>query len=175
MAAFITQGTRSSDSLPGGFFDPSPVLPKRCIERFMTKTELALQLFSGRHSCAQSVLMAFSEEYGMDRIMASKVACAFGGGISHMGLTCGAVAGALLVLGLKFGGGPEMKEGTYQAAQEFMKRSSSLHGSTDCTALIGYDLSDPDQLAKAREEDVFAQRCSGYVASAVKILEELTR
>ncbi len=141
----------------------------------MTKTERALQLFAGRHSCAQSVLMAFSEEYGMDRLTAAKAACAFGGGISHMGLTCGAVTGALLVLGLKFGGGPEMKEGTYQAAREFMKRFRSLHGSTECTALIGYDLSDPEQLAGAREENVFARRCGGYVATAVRILEELTR
>lgn len=139
----------------------------------MMKTELALQLFSGKHSCAQAVLMAFSEGYGMDRAMASKVACAFGGGISHMGLTCGAVAGALLVLGLRHGGGPEKKEGTYQAAQEFVKRFLSLHGSINCTELIGYDLSDPDALAGAREEGVFAQRCVGYVTSAVKILEEL--
>jgi hypothetical protein len=66
-----------------------------------------------------------------------------------------------------------MKEGTYQAVQEFMKRFCSLHGSSNCTELIGYDLSDPEQFAKAREENIFALRCSGYVVSAVKILEEL--
>jgi C_GCAxxG_C_C family probable redox protein len=139
----------------------------------MTKTEHAIQLFSEKHSCAQAVLMAFADDYGMDLLTASKVACAFGGGISHMGLTCGAVTGALLVLGLKFGGGPEMKEGTYQAVQEFVKRFRSLHGSINCTELVGYDLSDPEQIRKAREENVFAKLCVGYVMSAVKILEEL--
>jgi C_GCAxxG_C_C family probable redox protein len=140
----------------------------------MMKTELAIQLFSEKHSCSQSVLMAFAEDYGMDRLTASKVACAFGGGISHMGLTCGAVTGALLVLGLKFGGGPEMKEATYEMAREFVKRFRSLHGSINCTELIGYDLSDSEQISKAREADIFAKLCAGYVITAVKILEELT-
>jgi C_GCAxxG_C_C family probable redox protein len=139
----------------------------------MTKTEHAFHLFSEKYSCAQSVLMAFSGDYGMDPVTASKVACAFGGGISHMGLTCGAVTGALMVIGLKYGGGPETKENTYKMAGEFMKRFLSIHSSINCTELIGYDLSDPDQLARARERGIFGEKCNKYVETAVKILEEL--
>ena len=139
----------------------------------MTKTEHASQLFSEKYSCAQSVFMAFAGDYGMDQLTASKVACAFGGGISHMGLTCGAVTGALLVLGLKYGGGPDRKEGTYKMAGEFMKRFVSIYSSINCTELIGYDLSDPDQLARARGRGIFGEKCDKYVETAVKILEEL--
>lgn len=139
----------------------------------MNKTELALQLFSEKYSCAQSVLMAFAEDYGLSREKAAKVAGAFGGGISHLGLSCGAVTGALMVLGLKYGGTPEMKEETYTIARELVSRFTGLHGSINCTELVGYDLSDPDQIAKARELGVFGIKCSRYVETAVHILEEL--
>ncbi|MGD0819519.1 MAG: C-GCAxxG-C-C family protein [Desulfomonilia bacterium] len=139
----------------------------------MTKTEHAMQLFSTKHSCAQAVLMAFAGDFGMDQLTASKVACAFGGGISHLGLTCGAVTGALMAIGLKHGGGPEMKEGTYEVVREFVDRFTRLHGSINCTELIGYDLGKPEQLAEAREKAIFAVRCVKYVQDAVKILEEL--
>jgi C_GCAxxG_C_C family probable redox protein len=139
----------------------------------MKKTELALQLFSEKYSCAQAVLMAFAADHGLSQQAAAKVACAFGGGISHLGLSCGAVTGALMVLGLKYGGPPEMKEGTYTIAREFVSRFSGFHGSINCTELIGYDLADPDQIAKARELGVFGIKCSRYVETAVEILEEL--
>jgi len=117
--------------------------------------------------------MAFGEGLGLDEATCAKVACAFGGGISHLGLTCGAVTGALMAIGLWYGGGPEMKEGTYEIVGDFVERFTRLHGSINCTELVGHDLSKPEQLAKAREEAVFAVRCVKYVEDAVKILEEL--
>lgn len=139
----------------------------------MTKPGHALELFSSKYSCAQAVLMAFAGDSGMDQLTASKVACAFGGGISHLGLTCGAVTGALIAIGLKYGGGPEMKEGTYKIANDFVDRFTRLHGSINCTELIGYDLARPEQLVEAREKAIFAIRCVKYVEDAVKILEGL--
>lgn len=138
----------------------------------MTKTEKALSLFSEGYSCAQAVLMAFSAPLGLDEAMAAKVSCAFGGGISHRGLTCGAVTGALMVIGLRHGGSPENKAPTYVVANDFISRFSVIHGSANCTELIGYDLSDPDQLAEARARGVFAERCRRYVETAGKLLEE---
>jgi len=138
----------------------------------MTKTEKALSLFSEGYSCAQSVLMAFSAPLGLDEAQAEKVSCAFGGGISHLGLTCGAVTGALMVIGLRHGGGPETKAPTYVVANDFISRFSVVHGSINCTELTGYDLSDPDQLAEARSRGVFTERCRRYVEAAVTILEE---
>ena len=117
--------------------------------------------------------MAFGEGLGLDEGTCAKVSCAFGGGISHLGLTCGAVTGALMVIGLRHGGPPEMKEQTYETANEFVERFTRLHGSTNCTQLVGYDLSKPDQLAEAREKLVFVDKCVRYVTDAVKILEEL--
>jgi len=117
--------------------------------------------------------MVLGEGLGLDEATCAKVACAFGGGISHLGLTCGAVTGVLMAIGLRYGGGPEMKEKTYEIANEFVGRFKSLHGSINCTELVGYDLSKPEQLRRAREEAVFAIRCVKFVENAVKIFEEL--
>lgn len=117
--------------------------------------------------------MAFGEGLGLDEATCAKVSCAFGGGISHLGLTCGAVTGALMAIGLRYGGPPEKKEQTYEIANEFVERFTRLHGSTNCTELVGYDLSIPEQLAEAREKAVFSVKCANYVQDAVKIVEEL--
>lgn len=53
-------------------------------------------------NCSQIVLSSFAEDLGLDSEMANKVATCFGGGMGS-GDTCGAVTGALMVLGLKYG------------------------------------------------------------------------
>jgi C_GCAxxG_C_C family probable redox protein len=117
--------------------------------------------------------MAFGEDHGLDETTCAKVACAFGGGISHMGLTCGAVTGALIVIGLKHGGIQEAKEQTYRLANDFTSRFCDKHGSINCTELVGYDLSKPKELAEARAKVVFLSKCKSYIETAVMILEEI--
>jgi uncharacterized surface protein with fasciclin (FAS1) repeats len=48
-------------------------------------------------------LCVLSDDFGLDHNTAKKVACRFGAGISETGNTCGAVSGAILDLGLKYG------------------------------------------------------------------------
>jgi C_GCAxxG_C_C family probable redox protein len=117
--------------------------------------------------------MVFGEDLGMDTDTCAQIATAFGGGIAHLGLTCGAVTGALMVIGLRHGGFGDKKQATYLLVEEFVNRFNDLHGSINCTDLIGYDLGDPDQLAEARARGLFAEKCAGYVKTAVKLLEQL--
>ena len=65
--------------------------------------ELARSRFSEGFSCSQSVLAAFAPELGLDADAALRVSAAFGGGMGRTGGPCGAVTGALMVLGLKYG------------------------------------------------------------------------
>ena len=51
------------------------------------------------HNCAQSVLMAFTQSLNIDDETAYKLGSAFGSGMKT-GITCGAITGALMVLGL---------------------------------------------------------------------------
>lgn len=67
----------------------------------MTKEEVC-QLFMAGIDCSQVVTGACAEKMGMTKEQARKMSACFGGGMM-CGETCGAVTGALMVLGMVFG------------------------------------------------------------------------
>ena len=69
----------------------------------MSNKEHAASRFDEGFNCAQSVLSAFSRQFGMDDDAALKIACGFGGGLGRTGDVCGAVCGAVMVTGMKYG------------------------------------------------------------------------
>jgi C_GCAxxG_C_C family probable redox protein len=142
----------------------------------MTRGESAHANMAARKmNCAQCVLTAFSSELGLDRMQALKLAMGFGGGIGHTGQTCGAVSGAIMVIGLKQDlsstNAQEVKDKTYALIKDFTGEFIKHNGSTNCTELLGYDLSKPEQLAAAREKGIFTTYCPQFVKSAVEIVE----
>ena len=69
----------------------------------MTRIERAQQMRNNtdRHyNCAQAVLLAFADKLDMDEEQMYALTSHCGGGLRHGG-TCGAVVGALMVLGAK--------------------------------------------------------------------------
>ena len=67
----------------------------------MEKERIA-ELFMKGIDCSQVVAGAFAEELGITQEEAYKMAAGFGGGMG-IGETCGAVVGAMIVLGMKYG------------------------------------------------------------------------
>ena len=141
----------------------------------MSKANGADRQFEKGYSCAPSVLAAYSEQFGLSEELALKIACGFGGGIGHTGRTCGAVTGAVMVIGLKHGQADvtdeESRAETHKLVQEFIDRFETLHGSVECKALIGYDLSNPAEFEAARADDAREKKCRGFVHDAACILE----
>ena len=140
------------------------------------RVNLALSRFSEGFSCSQSVLSAFAPGFGLDADAALRVSAAFGGGMGRTGGTCGAVTGALMVLGLKYGAtvvNPAAKDLTAAQAREFMTRFQARHGATTCADLLGVNISTPEGQAAARETNLFKTTCPALVASAAAILQEL--
>ena len=68
----------------------------------MNHIELAKKYFEQKYHCSQAVLAAFAEELGLTEEQALKLGGCFGGGMCK-GEVCGACAGALMALGMKFG------------------------------------------------------------------------
>ncbi|MFW9903678.1 MAG: C-GCAxxG-C-C family protein [Candidatus Thorarchaeota archaeon] len=132
--------------------------------------------FSTKLNCAQSVLASFGPGFGIEEKTCFKIAEAFGGGIAHSGQMCGAVIGALMVLGLKYGRTEsddlEKRDKTNELARMFIQKFTLLHKSTNCIELIHYDITTAEKLEKAREEKIF-QNCGNFVRDAVRILEDL--
>jgi C_GCAxxG_C_C family probable redox protein len=78
---------------------------------------------------------------------------AFGGGLGASGEVCGAVAGGLAALGLKYGRGRvDEKEDPrmWTEAREFMKRFREEigRGSIYCRDIVGVDWTDPEATKK---------------------------
>ena len=144
----------------------------------MTKSEKAIALFAQGYNCSQSVLTSFSGEFSLSEDDCLKIACAFGGGMGRRQLTCGAVTGALMVLGLKYGmgKGDEMskKVNTYKKTAEFFEMFKKRNGSADCKDLLqGLDMNNASDLEKINELNLFQTTCYKCVKDAVEIAEKI--
>lgn len=67
----------------------------------MSKITTAIECFKNGFNCAQAVFTSYCEEYGIDKETGLKLTCPFGAGISRTDNTCGAVIGAIMVIGIK--------------------------------------------------------------------------
>lgn len=138
------------------------------------KSKKAAELFNKNFNCAQSVLAAFCEDYGVDIQTGFKLAAAFGGGV-RSGEICGAVSGAAMVIGLKYGqfspDDLESKSKCNAKTIEFITAFRKQNDSIVCGQLLGYDANDPE----AREKNKVHQKqlCTGLVEYAAKLLEDL--
>lgn len=143
----------------------------------MSKAEKAKEQFEKGFSCAPAVLSTYSEQLGLGKELALKIACGFGGGIGRMGRTCGAVTGAVMAIGLKRGqvdlADEESRQKTHKLAKKFIDKFTAVHGSIECKELLGYDLSSARGLKAARESGVFENKCPGFVYDAACILEDV--
>jgi C_GCAxxG_C_C family probable redox protein len=143
----------------------------------MSQVKCAVSCFQEGFSCAQAVFSAYGPQYGLDRELALKVAGAFGGGMGHMGHVCGAVTGAFMVIGLKYGKtrpeDNETRDKAYSLVQEFAERFQGHNGSIVCRELLGCDISTPAALEMAREKGVFETLCPRLVQDAAEIIEEI--
>jgi C_GCAxxG_C_C family probable redox protein len=144
--------------------------------QIMTKTEKAVELFQKGLNCAQAMLTVFGEPYGIDEQMARRLGRPLGGGLGRMGLTCGAITGATLVLGLARGTKQDEAEARAEvgpAVQEFIRRFQERHGSSLCRDLLGADMSTEAGATRVKEEKLVAQVCPGVMRDAADILSDI--
>ena len=143
----------------------------------MEYTELALSRFTEGYSCSQSILSVFAPDLGLDDKAAVKAASAFGGGLAHLDGPCGAVTGALMVIGLaKFREDIDVgaaKREVYEVTERFVREFVKRNGHIGCTQLLGYNLSKPDELQRAIDEQKFSDVCPRYLQDGVEILHQL--
>ena len=143
----------------------------------MRKSDAATARFMSGFTCSGAVFSSFAEDLGLDGETANKIACGFGAGVSKTGNLCGAVSGAVLVIGLKHGkgrsGDDAATEKTRAVVREFIREFTARHGTVNCTDLPGYNLSIPDEYEKARRAGLFRGTCPVFVRDAAGILERI--
>ena len=144
----------------------------------MTHIEKANELFGKKFHCSQAVFAAFAEELGLTDEQALKIGACFGGGM-RKGEVCGACAGALMALGLKYGQAEEQdiesRLKTNEVTDRFMAKFKEENGSYMCKELLGCDLSTEEGIAVALEKKFFTEFCPKMVESATRIAEDILR
>ena len=142
----------------------------------MNRVEQAVEFFVDGFNCSQAVIGGYCELFGVDLETGFRVATGFGGGM-HIGGTCGAVTGAFMVLGLKYGNttaeDKAAKGKTYEKVIEYTRRFKARNGSVLCKELLGCDISSDDGMKKAQEDGLFDSVCPKMVRQATEILEEM--
>ena len=126
--------------------------------------------------CSQVVTGAFAEKMGMTEEQARKVSSCFGGGMM-CGETCGAVTGALMVIGMVYGhsreGDQSQKEIMAAKTGEFKKLFGEKYSSCICRELLGHDISKPGEMEKVLEKGLMFDFCPRVVEDTIDILEKL--
>ena len=135
----------------------------------MNSIEEAVQLFEKGYVCSQAVFAAFSEDYGLSKEHALKIGACFGSGMRKAEV-CGACTGALMALGLKYG---ENKEKSNEVCNKFLDEFKNENGSFICRDLLGCDISTPEGVKYARDNNLFKELCPKMVESAAKITENI--
>jgi C_GCAxxG_C_C family probable redox protein len=145
----------------------------------LIKRDLAAHYHEQGYGCAQAVLASFSGDFGLDDRLALRLATGFGSGMGRMCEVCGALTGAFMVIGLKYG--KESTDGTrygsdtettYRLVADVAAKFKQRNGSIYCRELIGYNLMDPAERAKVVELGLFKTTCRKCILDAVEILEE---
>jgi C_GCAxxG_C_C family probable redox protein len=141
------------------------------------RSQIAVSLFKEGFSCSQAVLSAFSDVFDLELSIALKISQPFGGGIAHRGDICGAVSGAFMALGLKYGrieaDDIPSRDRTYAAVTAFIEKFESVYGSIVCKELLGHDLNTEEGQKKAEDEGLFENRCPKFVRFAAELVEDL--
>ena len=105
----------------------------------MTKEEYcrrAFQYHQKGFNCAQSVLTAYQDRTGLTEEQSLAIATGFGGGVRYGGL-CGAVSGAVMVLGLLYPQKDRAGKGTsIRRTVEFERRFRERFTKLDCRDLL---------------------------------------
>ncbi len=145
----------------------------------MTRQEKALTLFDNSFNCSQSVFASFADKVNLNEDICLRIATPFGGGMGRNQLTCGAVTGALMVLGNYYGKGKKDDENgkieSYQKVNEFFKMFREKHGHLSCLHLLeGLNFDNPDEMDQIKQRDMFNTHCRQFVSDAVKITEIIT-
>ena len=141
-----------------------------------SKKDKALACFGKGFNCAQAVLSVFCEKYGMDMETALKISCGLGAGM-RSGEVCGAVSGAVLVVGLKhehhIANDKETKANCYARTEEFLNEFRKTHNTIICREILSVNVTTEEGMKQALDGNLFRTVCDNVVLSAVTILEEL--
>lgn len=129
--------------------------------------EVAAKYHAMGYNCAQAVACALAPALGLSKDTAFMLTEGFGAGMGGMSETCGAISGAVAIMGWLNSGGteaqPKTKGQTYKLARQVAERFKEKNGTTICRELKGLDRPSGEPI----------RSCPGCIDDAVEIAIEV--
>ena len=142
------------------------------------RADKARELFVGGYNCSQAVIGAFADLYGFDTAQALKISEALGGGLGRLRLTCGAVNGMAMVVGMKLSSGEagdlKTRGEIYEVVRQMVGEFKENNGTIICAELLGLSKPKDDSPApEARTPDYYKRRpCADKVYECALLVEK---
>ena len=137
----------------------------------------AVKNFENGYNCAQSVFLAYCEEYGIDKETGLKMSSSFGGGMGRLREVCGAVSAMFAIAGLKYGyttpDDDEIKQKHYELIQKLANEFKSKHKTIICRELLGEDISSSPIPSKRTEQYYQERPCAEFIKTVCELIEKL--
>ena len=153
-----------------------PALGAETVATSVNHPEDASGQFLRSMNCSQAILETYAPSMGISVELARRVAAAFAGGMG-MGTECGAVTGAFMVIGLKYGKIEDKDAGadekTFSKVAEFVKEFKARHEHLGCSELLGVNMATPEGVKEAAGKGLFTTACPKFVQSAAEILDKI--
>ena len=143
-----------------------------------TEEQIAKDFGCG-YDCAMQVAAELAPEVGLTEEQGLKVAACLGVG-AMQGQLCGAVIGALMAIGYKYGntvsGDMATKGACLAKRADFYEKFQKEFGGLTCPDLLKLDLRKPEDMEKAKEKKLFEtfcpKVCKFAIITATDILNE---
>jgi len=135
--------------------------------------EKAIGYFEEGFNCSESMFKAYLDVYKKDQSMAG-AASGFGGGIGGKGITCGAVSGAIMAIGLHFNRQSSSEKELYATIRSkslaMVDQFAQENGTSYCKDLIPYDLTTMEGREKLHNDKETLAKCKGLLTVASRLL-----
>ena len=123
-------------------------------------SEKAVNNFKSGYNCAQSVFLAFAEDFGFDKETALKLSSSFGGGMGR------------LKYGYTSPNDDEAKAKHYELIQALAEKFKSKYGTIICRELLDLPEGADSPIPSKRTEEYYQTRpCEAFVRYASEIIE----
>ena len=127
------------------------------------------------YDCAQLVIKAFEKELGDSYEAAMRSVSCMSMGLLQ-GSLCGAVIGALTVIGFKYGSDvPDISsKGMCMIKREmFFAEFRKIANGTTCPEILGLDVRKNEDNIRAIKENLFTDKCPNMFVEIVKIVKHI--
>ena len=137
------------------------------------KASIARSKFNEGYNCTQAIVYSFADEMGIDRDLLLTLALGFGVGMGRKQEVCGAISGAVMVIGAIYGKqNSKDNSQTYRNIQLLIDGFTEEKGSIKCLDLLsGCNLLTDEGQCEFKEKKL-RSRCESYIELVCHILQK---